>query len=278
MKFSRRAIRRDKMRRSVWVFVVALVLGCSEAGDFAVERYPTGEILREYRLIKGKKNGKEVEYFPDHTVKSVSYYKNDSLNGIKETFYKNGKLSSRVGFQNGLIHGDFLTFFRNGSIDRSGHFKKGLRYGHFYKYYASDSGRIKLDTYMVIVDKDEYEYYSKLYDEQGVLIGNERTLDVSLDRVPDKRTQFLVNIHCVDSATYDSMKIVVGKFEDLNAKGVKKLDTVRFENNRASFMVDAHALDDSTVRGTFLAYSQFVKEDTLVKETLVKFFEERIPQ
>lgn len=64
----------------------------------------------------------------------------------------------------------------------------------------------------------------------------------------------------------------------MNAKGVKKLDAVRFKNNMASFVVDTHGLDDSTVRGTFLAYSQFVKEDTLVMETLVKFFEERIPQ
>ncbi|MBT1708583.1 hypothetical protein KK062_10120 [Fulvivirgaceae bacterium PWU5] len=59
---------------------------------------------------------------------------------------------------------------------------------------------------MVIVVEDEYLYHNKLYDEQGVLIKKERTLDVSIDSVPDKRTQFLVNIHYVDSVTYDSMK------------------------------------------------------------------------
>jgi antitoxin component YwqK of YwqJK toxin-antitoxin module len=62
--------------------------------------WPTGKVLRTDPYVTGKLNGKVKEYGSDYN--SILPYKTDTLNGLFESWYPNGKLRSECAFTMGV--------------------------------------------------------------------------------------------------------------------------------------------------------------------------------
>jgi len=218
-------------------------------------------------------NKNEIIKYPSGEVKIIWTYKKDTLNGLKQIFWKNGKRNSILLYRNGKPSGSFKTFYMNGFIASKGDFNDGKLHGHYYKYFESDSGKVMSDEYIMNPNEGHYYFYSKRYNEVGGLVEYKRFLIIELnENVAEKSAIFKY----VGDEQYDSMKIVSGTFS-IEFKALSKIDTTDFQNNIAIVPFEKLGIDSGRyIRGKIFGYKSTKRGDTVTLHTNTRYYEQKL--
>ena len=61
-----------------------------------------GRVDLEYEVVNGVKQGKEIEYYPNGTIQSVSHYVDNVLEGELINYYESGAIEEKALFEKGV--------------------------------------------------------------------------------------------------------------------------------------------------------------------------------
>ncbi len=136
---------------------------------------------KEVYYVAGVKSGPVKQYGDSGRLLSIDYFVKDTLHGIAERYYRNGKIKEYIPFENGvkegtgrmLAHDDSrligLTNYVKGSIASVMHFnrkdnagRKQAKWMDFYK----KTGKLKRER---AFKNDRLHGYTKYYNEKGRL-------------------------------------------------------------------------------------------------------------
>lgn len=212
------------------------------------------------------------EYFPNGGLKSKTTYLNDTvIDGVKETYYRTGVLSSRMNYKQGVKNGKFEIFHRSGALHVRGEHKNDMPFGHIVEFYDSSMEIVEKEYYSVIAEGDYLSSDLRQYDKAGNLLRDE-TISVSDLKYINGITSFMLTYHGSDITEYDSMGAIVGPFKHgFTFKNKADFDTVTL--NKKSVRISLNAKPD-TIRAKFLTYRSYDGEgDTLITEMRYFYFE-----
>jgi hypothetical protein len=121
-------------------------------------------------------------------------YLNDSTkDGVEINFYENGSLKSVFKYKNGLIEGINKSYLQDGTLIREESYKKGLRHGEFHFYYRNGFTKSQKNYYLGNQEGEDFEYNEKgeitsysvyyadkqlfkaQYDSQGIITSYKRS-------------------------------------------------------------------------------------------------------
>lgn len=119
----------------------------------------TGVLLSEGQMKGKKRFGKWISYHKNSSViMDEELYENGTLNGIKTTYYKDGKVLSRETYLNGVLNGKNQLFAENGQLVKDLNYTNGKLNGPF-KHYEKQ-GKVKLDgKYEMGKPRGVWKYY-----------------------------------------------------------------------------------------------------------------------
>ncbi|WP_203256557.1 toxin-antitoxin system YwqK family antitoxin [Hyunsoonleella ulvae] len=132
--------------------------------------------------------GKWIFYYKDgETIKQIVEYKNDTLNGIREDYWENGKLKSKTTNINGKQNGKSYHYYKNGQLEEVNFLKDNIVHGKSIRYH--ENGNIQKECqYWNDLAKDTCKFY---FDDK-TLSGIEIT---TLDTITSKYSQIIYNYH-----------------------------------------------------------------------------------
>lgn len=97
-------------------------------------------ISREsYRM--GKKNGKEIVYFPDGVVSEERSYKMDLQDGPFKMYFNKNAVKGEGTYVNGQMEGKNAYYYPNGIAAATGYYKNGKKTGPW--IYRESNGKVK---------------------------------------------------------------------------------------------------------------------------------------
>ena len=64
----------------------------------------------------GVKQGRVIHYYPNGTKQVESFYTDDKFDGIRTTWYENGKPMEIAPYSKGMVHGTLETYYESGGI------------------------------------------------------------------------------------------------------------------------------------------------------------------
>ncbi|MGL4670973.1 toxin-antitoxin system YwqK family antitoxin [Cetobacterium sp.] len=98
-----------------------------------------GKIYYQQEVENGKKNGKYVEYYPNHNLKVEGQSIEEIKFGSWKTFYDNKKnqLHTNYSYQNGKRSGSFKNYYENGQVEVNGEYLDGFRIGKWEYFYSN---------------------------------------------------------------------------------------------------------------------------------------------
>ncbi|MFV8224561.1 toxin-antitoxin system YwqK family antitoxin [Christiangramia aquimixticola] len=89
-----------------------------------------GEPISNGKMVDRKREGKWVYFHQaSDSIMMTEQYQEDKLNGLQQTYYKNGKLAEKTTYKGGEKNGTSLIFAENGQITRELNFKAGKLHG-----------------------------------------------------------------------------------------------------------------------------------------------------
>lgn len=95
----------------------------------------TGVLVEEENYVAGKLEGIKTSYYNDGKILQTQMFKNDVLHGKKIMYAPNGKISSEYNFVNGKSHGYFVEYDENGKKKFTGKYTMNKPRG-IWKYYT----------------------------------------------------------------------------------------------------------------------------------------------
>lgn len=98
--------------------------------------YSTGVLRSKENFKNGLQSGKFSEYNDDGRLSTVSYYVNDSLQGVYED-YDYGILSDTYYYNHGALNGPSKSFFGDGSVSSEGFYVNDELYSKRYNYWQN---------------------------------------------------------------------------------------------------------------------------------------------
>lgn len=147
------------------------------AGWVKIYSEETGQLEREYSQVDGKKNGREIFYYPqktkDNKIQSTPQkklaidWKMDMITGSVETWYPNGSLESRKEMKQNKRDGICLIWYPDGNLMLLEEYEKDtLKKGRYHKkgeevpYSTVDAGfgtATIFDSEEALVEKISYK-------------------------------------------------------------------------------------------------------------------------
>ena len=99
-------------------------------GSFRTGRRPppgsSGSVQMEETFLNGKKNGQLISYsYFGGRMKLLENYVNDTLDGIRKSFYDDGKVQEESMYKNGKRNGAATWFLQNGKLSMIYTYEKG---------------------------------------------------------------------------------------------------------------------------------------------------------
>ncbi len=87
-------------------------------------QYDDGSIKEKYTLSKetGLRQGAYISYYPGGSVFEESRFENDTLQGERKLYYKNGQIQSIETLENGRFSGPYKKYYENGQIANEGQY------------------------------------------------------------------------------------------------------------------------------------------------------------
>ncbi|MDT0645258.1 aspartic peptidase [Zunongwangia sp. F260] len=104
------------------------IMKFKEGKDSVTVTYYTqkGEPISKGNMVDKKREGKWV-YFHQTSKDTmmIEEYKNNQLNGLQKTFFKNGELAEKTEYQNDKKHGESLIYSEEGNLLQKLNFENG---------------------------------------------------------------------------------------------------------------------------------------------------------
>ncbi|WP_283637029.1 toxin-antitoxin system YwqK family antitoxin [Aquaticitalea lipolytica] len=96
-------------------------------------------LLQSEGFIENNMNqGKWIFYREDgETIKQIVEYVNDTLNGVREDYWENGNLQSKLNYVQGKQNGEAFHYYESGELEEENHLKNGELHGAMKYYYKS---------------------------------------------------------------------------------------------------------------------------------------------
>ena len=69
--------------------------------------------------------GSPYYYYPNGTKQVESFYPDDKFDGVRTTWYENGKPMEVTPYSKGLLHGTGRTYYESGGVFEEANFKYG---------------------------------------------------------------------------------------------------------------------------------------------------------
>ena len=112
------------------------MVGKKREGVWLSYKRETGVIIDKEVYKNGLLNGVKTSYYADGKVLQTQEFKDDLAHGEKIMYTPNGKISSQYGFKNGKSDGAFVEYDKNGEISFNGKYKMNKPQG-VWKYYEN---------------------------------------------------------------------------------------------------------------------------------------------
>ena len=93
------------------------------------EYFADGKQKYEVNVIKGKKQGLEIFWYPSGKKQIQTNYVNDKEDGVWNQWYENGQLKLEANYKGGSEHGSFTQWYDNGQKRVQGNFINGKKQG-----------------------------------------------------------------------------------------------------------------------------------------------------
>jgi antitoxin component YwqK of YwqJK toxin-antitoxin module len=78
-----------------------------------VDYYISGKKAREFYVVKGKKEGKFIQFYSTGEVKTVGEFEDGFREGMWKTYYSNGKIKEKGKYSKGEKTGVWKLFYKN---------------------------------------------------------------------------------------------------------------------------------------------------------------------
>ncbi len=181
------------MTRSAFLILIVLVgqLSCTQErveSRTALNKYSTGQIMREQVKYEGNDTIVEFLYFQDGQLNRKGQLLNDQRTGWAYTYNRKGELLFQESYRDGELSGEFKAFYTTGQISRVDHYRENSnvdttrsydRNGEVTKEVAyltpCDFGSCGCDQFVVV-----YENGTKVYSYElrnGSEFGNQTVYD-----------------------------------------------------------------------------------------------------
>lgn len=110
-----------------------------------------------------KANGTIYLYFKDRLcqLKETAEIKNSKKDGVNIQYFENGSIKLKRNYKNGQLDGDFIQYHENGSVKIKGQYKDGKRIG----IWKRGSENCVMEEEMNYKEDGSYEF--KIYNEMG---------------------------------------------------------------------------------------------------------------
>ena len=147
------------------IFFVALMLafiGCSNVQPqikdadntiFAINKSGTGKVCTLYpdnqkiktfgTLVRGKLEGKYIEYYENGMPVLVARYKEGKQNGVIKKFYPEGELEAKGFMKDDIANGKFTFYYKDGTRQAIKNFKNGVYNGYYMEFHQNGAIKIK---------------------------------------------------------------------------------------------------------------------------------------
>ena len=125
------------------------IMNFNTGSDSIAVKYYTqkGEVISEGMMLNKKRAGKWTTYHQgSDQIMMTEYYKNDILNGLQTTFFKNGKVGEKTNYVNGIKDGSSQIYADNGQLLQDLNYKNGELDGH-QTYYKPDGSLVAEGDY-----------------------------------------------------------------------------------------------------------------------------------
>jgi antitoxin component YwqK of YwqJK toxin-antitoxin module len=192
-----------------------------------VEEYPNGSVMMECQDVGVTgKEGECIKYWLNGKVKSKTYWKEDTLNGLAKTYYENGMLKSEVPWNKGVIDGTAIAYYTSGEKYMATTFSKGVTIGKEYEYFKN--GVIKRNTEWVTTSKTTFANTERKFDSLGNLIYSDHYVKLKFP----SDTLMIGENYSIDitllNPIFDNVEFLIGEFDDrYNPTGI--VDTLQAE-------------------------------------------------
>lgn len=96
--------------------------------------FPTGKTFSEEFYVDGKLEGDLKNYYPNGKMLEHTQYKNGKKSGFSKKYSDDGVMIEEVNYRNGLLHGSGKFYELNGDLKEEGEYRDGKRYGKWEFY------------------------------------------------------------------------------------------------------------------------------------------------
>lgn len=144
--------------RTGCVQVVRSFIQGTENGQWVYYYDSTRQLAWEMNYFVGQKHGKHVYFKKNGDTTLLENYKNGILDGVKRTYYNDGKVEREIYYKEGQFNGSFRIFSAEGKVVDELNYVAGQKDG-LNKYYYSDGTLLRTEYWDKGVKNGDFKVY-----------------------------------------------------------------------------------------------------------------------
>ena len=139
------------------------IMNFSESDTVSINYFTqTGNIISTGKLLNRERTGKWTYYHKDSdSIMMTEVYKNDSLNGLQQTYFTNGEIAEKTNYRNGEKNGNSKIYSKNGQVVKDLNYLNGQLHGKA-KYYSLKGELIMEGTYHEGQKTEDWKNYKEM--------------------------------------------------------------------------------------------------------------------
>lgn len=166
--------KKPQIKNFLFFFVFTLFfLSCNinKKSNVVIEYYPSGSIKKIY-VLNGKENdGKEILYYENGNIKSLTNYVNNLKESEQLNFHESGGLlKSKLLFNKNIANGVAYWFYESGSLKASRNYDNDKQWHVGFDYW---DGMFVVNKAVVRFDANGSVYYKMNFDTTGKFLNAE---------------------------------------------------------------------------------------------------------
>ena len=100
----------------------------------------TADVIIEFQVVDGKKNGSFRTYYLDGQIEKTGYVIDNENMGTWKYYYPNGQIESKGDFESNKPDGNWISYYPDGTRESEGKYRNGKQDG-IWTYY-DENGEI----------------------------------------------------------------------------------------------------------------------------------------
>lgn len=155
---------RSFILRRANVFILIFWCSCSQNKNSEIKYYPNGNIAKISASENNKRSGKEILFFDNRNIESITNYVDGLKEGEQLNFNKiNGFLKSKLLFRHDRAEGVAYWYYESGSLRSSRNYINGKEWYVGFDYW---DGKFVINKSLVRFDNGRV-YYKLNFDSSG---------------------------------------------------------------------------------------------------------------